>query len=113
VGADTAVEYILLQGADAQIAPAVVCGIAVDMVHNGIVRRVHDLAVHEDQAAVLPACGVEAPAAGTARGKPFVLVEPFKVGGVNDGVLAFGQGELKVRGTFVEGINGVRCHFPV
>ena len=45
-------------GADAEIEAAVIGLVAVDVVHDHALRRLHDLAVHEDGLALLFAGGV-------------------------------------------------------
>ena len=49
------VAAILAWGAEPQIAPAVVQAVAVDVVHDHPLGRLHDLAVHPDNALALTA----------------------------------------------------------
>jgi len=74
------VVLVLAGRAVAQVAAAVVQAVAVDVVHDHPVGRLHDLAVHQDGAAGEGAAGVELAAA--VEGVPAVAVEPFVIGGV-------------------------------
>ena len=87
------VALVLPRRADPQVAPAVILGTAVDVVHDRPLRRVHDLAVHQDRFSVLVSAGIPA----GARRVPLVPAEPFVVGGVHEDVPAVGQGDAADR----------------
>ena len=57
VAGGAAVAVVLLGGAVAHVAAAVVEGVAIDMVGDHAGRRLHDLAMHEDDLAALAAAG--------------------------------------------------------
>ena len=77
---------VLRTGAEAEIGPTVVGLVAVGMVDQHPLGRLHDLAVHEDRLALLTPSGVAA-----AVQVPLPPAEPFVVGGVNVGVEAVAQ----------------------
>jgi hypothetical protein len=72
--------------AEAEIEPAVVGLVAVAMVDQHALGRLHDLAVHEDRLALLAASGVAA-----AVHVPLPPAEPLVVGGVDVGIEAVAQ----------------------
>lgn len=80
--------------ADAQVAAAVVQAVAVDMIDEHSLRRFHDLAVHEYEAAAIDSFGVMRPVVRRRLDLPLVPAEPFVVLGVDDGVHATGQGDI-------------------
>jgi len=75
------VVLILRRRADAEIDPTVVGFVAVDVVHDHPLGRLHDLAVHEDHLALLQAGNVSG-----GIELPTVLIEPFVIGGVDVGM---------------------------
>ena len=88
----SAIAAVLGLGADAQVASAVVQAVAVDVVDDHPLRRVHDHAVHEDGPAADVASGVEGAAA--VRGRPRVAAEPLVVGRVHDRELVLRQRDV-------------------
>ena len=83
---------ILLHRADAEVAPAIVQAVAVDVVHHHPLGRSHDELMHADVPAAVRAIGIDL--STCRRGMPSVLVEPFVVGGVDDGVLALSESDV-------------------
>ena len=81
----TLVALVLGCGADTQVGSAGIAFVAVDVVYDHALRRLHDLAVHIHRAALLVPAGV------VICQTPAVLVEPVVIGGVDPGVAAVGQ----------------------
>lgn len=92
LAAGSGVAAVLLGGAGAEVGAAVVESVAVDVVDDVAGGRGHEHLVHGDGLAVDDGGGVEA-AAGLL-GVPAELAEVVEVGGVDDGELALGQGDV-------------------
>ncbi len=103
----TLIECVLGAVAQAQVAPAVVQAVAVDVVHALTLGRVLDEPVHVDHAAADTSLGVGPAVTGHQRA-PFVVLEPLVVLGVHEGLAALGQGDVaeaavrRVRRTFTD-----------
>jgi hypothetical protein len=82
------VARVFVGRAGTEIEPSVVHPVAIGMVHDHPLGRLHNLAVHVDSLTPLPAYGVP-----TVR-MPGPPAEPFVVGGVHVGVHAVAQRDL-------------------
>ena len=90
------------EGCKAEVAPAVVQAVVVDVVNDEMVGGVEDLAVHFDAFAVFLSNGVVI--IRRAFCEPGVLAEAWVVFGVDDGELS--AGERYEAGGVVLGIGG-------
>ena len=81
-----AVPLIFPGGAEAEVVTAVVQAVAVLVVHDHALGRIHDVAVHENVLIAHAAGGVPA-----ATEVPVVPAEPFVIRGIYVGVQAFDQ----------------------